>query len=257
MEKAYRIENISELKGFQAEDYSRIYYGSEFCQHLLPELSELSQVVDFAKKTKIGLSLLTPYLTNRGIDKVLKLMELLIEEEKELDQTFEIIINDYGLIHALREQKKPLKVVGRLLSWQKRAIRPYLKDENFDPDLSNFNTYSPDYIKLLKSYGINRIEFDNTFWGLPENLKEYGLGVSVYVPYVFIAFTSPRFCLHGNNVWTSDCLAACRGKPPIIMKSPRMPLPLIMKGNAQFYKNENLEKNIENKGVDRIVYENP
>lgn len=236
------------------KESSRVYFGSEFCEHLLPSSSALKRIMGKCGKLGKSLTLVTPYLTEKGVERTLKLIEILSEEAVSLDA--EVILNDFGMIYALRSEYSVHKGVGRLLSRQERCPRLLLKKDEARRNDADKSAYSPEYLDLIqREYGIRRIEFDNMTQGIPVGLSESGMEISVYIPFVFLTLTTPRFCLYADGRWEGRCRKKCLERPYVNMISPRMPHPIILRGNAQFYINRELEASIEEKGVDRIIYE--
>ncbi|MGM5482210.1 MAG: radical SAM protein [Nanobdellota archaeon] len=81
----------------------RVYFGSEFCERLLPSNAMLKKVKE--KNEKI--TFVTPPLTDIGIEKVLDLINV-------LDTKDEIMINDWGLYETIKKKDNPL-IFGRIL----------------------------------------------------------------------------------------------------------------------------------------------
>ena len=72
-------------------DETRIYFGNEFCEHLIPGIKETSQMLELCKERDIKLSYLTPYVTDFGIKRLLEIFEFL----NSLGFKGEVIINDF------------------------------------------------------------------------------------------------------------------------------------------------------------------
>lgn len=261
MEQAVYITRIEDLSRINVDLYSRLYFGHEFCERLLPTLEELEMALKFAKENDLHLTILTPYVTNEGIKSVNTLLNFLAREAPQS----EVVFNDYGVFRLLRNNYHTLKpVMGRLLSKMKRdpriisiyqllpeSARRYFK--GFSLDVSAFREF------LLKN-GITRVELDNVFQGLDLNISLLGFSASLYIPYAYV--TTTRACLaincdsHGMEdiVGIFPCKKECR-KYTFYLRSKAMPVTLIRKGNTIFVKNEEISNDIGEKGIDRIVHE--
>ena len=119
MESALFVSKISNLKYFNS-DYSRLYFGNEFCQNLLPSIEDLRYALNFASKRGIPFTLVTPFVT----DQYLPTIEGLIHEIDRLKPQSEVVFNDFGVFHMLnRLDCQLLPVMGRLLCRMKRGPR--------------------------------------------------------------------------------------------------------------------------------------
>lgn len=284
MEKAIFITKVSHLK-YVNDKYSRLYFGNEFCEKLIPSLKDLKKALSFARRKALDFSLVTPYVTNVGLERLNSLFELL----KKLGIKCEIIINDWGILNLINHRYPNLTpVLGRLLTKQKRGprlikllkrkTRPRLiKDPqnpkirhivfqkklplNLDPYYKGSNTSSVPIIhNFLIRQHIRRIELDNTGQGLFLELPKGKISASLYTPYIYI--TTTFFCLTAgcddkkkSFLKLKPCKRQCQ-KYIFKLRHRTMPKIIYLKGNTQFYKNTHLSiKNLKNSGVDRIVYE--
>src|SRR5436309_3542906 len=53
---------------FGAVSFTRCAYGNEFCEHLIPSPRQLEAVLSASDERQMGLTLLTPYVTDAGIE---------------------------------------------------------------------------------------------------------------------------------------------------------------------------------------------
>ncbi len=284
MERAIFITRLNQLKYIDC-GYSRLYYGNEFCERLIPVPDCLEQILSYTEKKKLDLSLVTPYVTSDGIKKIEALFELL----KSRRVACEIIINDWGVLNLLNHKYLSLTpVLGRLLTKQKRGprlikllkrqTRPRLiknsknskiKDLVFQKKLpaeldfyyKGSNAASvPAIHNFLISRHIRRIELDNTAQGLFLDFPEEKISASIYLPYVYISTTF--FCptagcdeKEGSLLKIKPCKRQCQ-RYIFKLRHRTMPKVIYLKGNTQFYKNARFQlKEWENLGADRIVYE--
>jgi len=98
------------------EEASRLYFGQEFCEHLIPSPEELRQAVYFARQLGWAFTYVTGYLTRDGITRTRANLDALVELEGE-----EVVVNDRGLLSVLRRDYPSLTpVMGRLLVRQTR-----------------------------------------------------------------------------------------------------------------------------------------
>ena len=260
MEQSLYISKITNLK-YWDQDFNRLYFGMEFCERLLPSLSQLKKALDFVQKNNAGFTLLTPYVTNSGLQKVEKLITTLLTSKPDS----EIVFNDWGVFHLIKEYHSPLKpVLGRLLNKMKRGPRivnikekiPAASNEYFmTPNLS-----IPEISDFLITHNIQRVEFDNLLQGLNLNGINNNLHLSLYLPFAYV--TTTRFCLMASinhpeelKIGVLPCKKECQ-QYAFSLFNPVMTTPLIRKGNTIFFSNEQIPNElIREKKIDRIVVE--
>jgi len=101
-------------------DCKRVYFGHETCEKLLPAFDEVQDLLEMTAKRQLKLSFVTPFLTERGMDKVI----LFLEKLKTMKlNSFEIVSSDWGLIHYVINNKAGTPVVGRFLAGQQVDFR--------------------------------------------------------------------------------------------------------------------------------------
>lgn len=283
MEKAVFITKLTQLK-YMGTQYTRLYYGNEFCQRLIPPVMHLERILCVIEKRKLNLSLVTPYVTNEGLEKVAALFELL----KKRQVNCEVIVNDWGVLNLLnREYPGFTPVLGRMLTKQKRGPRiikllerksgirliksPESPKQKFyvltkklplelDPYYKGSNTSSVAIIhNFLMKQRVKRIELDNVAQGLFLELPKEEIKASVYLPYVYISTTF--FCPTAgcdreeeSALKIKPCRKQCQ-KYVFKLRHKTMPKVIFLKGNTLFYKNPQAALNeFKALGIDRIVY---
>lgn len=258
MEQALYIAKTAHLKYWNG-DFTRLYFGMEFCERLLPSPSHLKKALDFTQKNQLAFTLVTPYVTEKGLSTVDKLITLLSEAAPES----EIVFNDWGVFHLLREKNYPVKpVMGRMLNKIKRGPRIANIKELIPPTSLNYfmtpGISIPGIQQFLLKNRIERVEFDNLLQGL--NLKGIcsDLHLSLYLPFAFI--TTTRFCFMSSQtspdamkIGVAPCKKECQNHAFSLL-NPVMTTPLIRKGNTIFFSNETIpEKSIRESKIDRVV----
>lgn len=259
MEQAIFISKIKNLN-YVTDKYSRLYFGVEFCESLIPTIEDLEQVLSFISKKGLSLTLVTPYLTDNGIGKLKPLIKFLIDEQ--LDS--EIVVNDWGLLRLLKKEYRDSDfelALGRLLTKQKKDPRilnltgkiPQGAIEHFM--MSNVDV--PILVNFLMNKGIRHVELDNLFQGLSRQNPQ--IKGSLYIPFVYV--TTTKLCLanlgekkSASLRVVSTCNKECQ-KYTFKLQHTRMPVDLFLKGNTIFFKNNRLPENLEELNIDRLVYQ--
>ncbi len=189
---------IKELFGRMA--FSRIYFGNEFCQHLIPSPSSLSKMYSAARAKGLTFTLLTPYVTDEGIERLRPLFEFLAGQQEPT----EVVVNDWGVLRLLRREFPHLSpVLGRLMTKMLRdpLATTYYARHPQTPEpalaaLKRSNLTVPVYQTFLKRSGIRMIEMDNVVQGMDMNFGELGFAGALYIPYGFVA--TGRICLFAS-----------------------------------------------------------
>lgn len=252
--------------------FTRIYFGQEFCERRLPGPGELAAALAEAGRRNMEFTLVTPFVTERGLGGVADLLRILDGDWPGS----EVVVNDWGVLYLLSAKFPRIRpVLGRLLNKIPRDPRmgPCLPGKSGDGNL--FRTCSlagPHMKKLLKKMKTGRVELDNYFQGLDDGLGRWGYRVSLYVPHGCIA--TGRICLFGSwglererkfSATEKMCSRRCRFHR-LELEAPGLPgagpgmYSLFLRGNTVFYRQEGdfLAGGLERArqlGVDRIVYQ--
>ncbi len=258
MDQALFISKRENLSYF-TPDFTRIYFGQEFCERLMPGAKDLAEVLAFADEQGVGFSLVTPYVTNKGLDALEKLLPMLAERRPDA----EVVCNDWGVLHLLRSDYPVLvPVLGRLLNKNKRGPRIMNIIDKVPPETRDYfvgtNLDVPAAAGFLKKRGVYRVEFDNLLQGLDLDKADPEIHKSLYLPFAFVSTT--RFCLTANcdsaegadYVGIMPCGRECK-EYTFGMANPVMGMPLIRKGNTLFFINETIPEVVNKGGVDRVV----
>ena len=116
MERAIFITHIDQLDGVDRcrkdGSYTRLYFGIEFCERLIPSVEEFKRALDYSRIHNLDISLVTPYVTDAGLSKLSSLFDYLTVNRIDC----EVIINDWGVLNLINKKYRSLKpVLGRLL----------------------------------------------------------------------------------------------------------------------------------------------
>ncbi len=257
MEKAAYITRL-ESAGEIHSSYSRLYYGTEFCQLMLPSARELGRAAALAQDRGLAFTLMTPYVTNSGLEQVDSLLD-------RLEDGAEVVVNDWGVMRRVRERGGLIPVLGRLLTRQRRGPKIIRVIDHLPEDAAAHfrgcgitNSILTDH---LASLGVERIELDNLLQGIS---PVGGFKASLYYPYGYIATT--RLCRvyrcdaadfasrYSQRRIPTRCDRPCE-RFVFTMDKESSPVPVYLKGNAELFKNEELPDNLDELGVDRLVHE--
>jgi len=256
MEQAIFISKVENLK-YYSPRFSRLYFGNEFCEHLVPSITNLEHVLDFTLQNSLDFTFVSPYVTDKGLEKLDSLLQKIVEKKPDS----EVVFNDYGVLRMLNSRYGGLEpVMGRLLNRMKRGPRLMMVIDKLPQTTVEYfrrsNLGVPILDQFLNENRVRRVELDNVLQGIdfaPGNLR-----VSLYMPFVYV--TTTRFCLVNSCdvpekreiIGIFPCGKECQ-KYTFYLTSPIMPVTLIRKGNTIFFSNEVLPDSLEDKGITRLV----
>lgn len=258
MEQALYITRLQQLD-YMRDDFTRLYFGAEFCERLIPTVDEASRIASFACERGLALTLMTPYVTDSGLERLGRLLDAVLAAGIRP----EVVFNDWGVLDlVLKEYPGASPVMGRLLNKTKRGPRIMNIIDKLPRECRDYFQScvlsAGDACDFLKQRGVVRVEFDNQLQGVRLDGTDSLISKSLYVPYVFVSTT--RFCLaagcddpeHIDCVGIGPCARQCRDYV-FQLDNPVMRLPLLRRGNAMFYVNDRLPDGFADSGFDRIV----
>ncbi|MFH1355329.1 MAG: hypothetical protein ABIH19_04180, partial [Candidatus Omnitrophota bacterium] len=277
MEKAIHITSLRNLKYFKEGAFQRIYWGQEFCQNLFPTLSDTDKIIEFSKKKGLGFTLVTPFVTEQGLAKVIKILKWL--KRKHVIKA-EIVINDWGVLEFIHSELKGIfgLSLGRLLVRQERdpsmkiiieKQKPFgLKSKDGKIKVFMHRVPSREYCKgikgsyinsvsvqhFLSDYGIKRVELNNVIQGM--EIQSVKLEKTVYTPFVNISTT--RFCPMKTKLQKIFRIGFCRKECQRyyeVLRNQLIPKFIYKRGNTTFYKNSLKPSLLNKSGIDRIVFQ--
>ncbi len=239
----------------------RIYFGAEFCQWRLPSPKALFNALAAAKKIGSPFTLLTPWVTDAGIDKLRKLFSVLKDEAPDS----EVVINDLGALVLLRDEFPGLAPsLGRVLIRQRRCPRVPAMMENLPSEgreiYMRTGAEDPLSARLMRRYGIRRVELDYPLQGLETDLGAAKLKASLYTPYAFVTLTRHCPASFDGRTWQAFNRSGCKIKGCVKnileLRNSAHEAPLLMRGNAQFVASRAASGQgpALPDGIDRIVF---
>ena len=215
---------------------SRVHFGNEFCERLLPSRSLLESVVKTVSAAGLGFSLIAPTLTDHGLDAAQQLLEA-------LPNGSEVVVNDWGLMRRVRHGFPRLHLsAGRLLC---RMLKEPRAPSAQYMEFGGHGFMSPGFEALLQRFGVSRLEIDVPPFATVEDLRAPDNQVSVHVPFGFT--TTGRICRIGSlhqpparkfatgHHCARECLSYATA-----MESAREPrgsgIRIFQRGNTVFYR---------------------
>lgn len=163
------------------------YFGSEFCEFLLPAAKVLKRALDLAKDAKRQLTLLTPLACDGVIERLRDILPLLPEDS-------ELVVNDWGVASFARREFPHLRLAaGRLLC---KMIKDPRLDNAVWASLYPHGLGGRSFHALLDRLGVVRIELDLPPYATPRLFSGLGIGAALHAPYAYVS--KGRLCKIGS-----------------------------------------------------------
>lgn len=165
---------------------THIYFGSEFCEHLLPSPRTLEQAIDYARANGLKFALLTPIASPDVLCRLSELLPL-------LPQGTEVVVNDWGVAALVAPYFPKLRLIAG------RVLCRMTKDPRLGSDWAqqcSHNLDSPWLQALLRRLNIEKVEIDMPLFANATALSHVPLLQSVHLPYFCIA--KGRMCRPGS-----------------------------------------------------------
>lgn len=165
---------------------THFYFGSEFCEFLLPSCTGLRQALAAAADAGLRLVLLTPIASPAMLPALEELLAL-------LPQGSEVVVNDWGVARLLATDYPYLQPVGG------RLLCRMTKDPRLDERWAGhcqLNVGAPTMLALFERLGIRRVELDLPLFAQEDTFDQLPLPVGVHLPYLYVA--KGRMCRIGG-----------------------------------------------------------
>ncbi len=251
IEKAVSAGTVGDVVSFTKDrGISRVYFGHEFCHHLLPDGDQLMEVMEICVKSRIPFTLTTSVLPPGGMERFQKLAEIL---DKKASGNQEILVGDWGALWYLHK-KYPRRfqiVLGRLLARQRTGPRIELiknKSPRQYESARRCHLNVEAFIMEMKAMGVVRFELDWPTAGIHRDfLKSIRCHVplSVHTPWVYVS-TTLRCPMTGPD--------GCRcGEAVHRLRSKSFPVDLYNRGNTLFYRSTGTREALDTGFFDRLV----
>lgn len=166
---------------------THLYFGSEFCEHLLPSKRTLQAGIELAQQHQLQFVLMTPISSPQVIRDLQQLLPM-------LPSTAEVIVNDWGVARLLRNDFPHLKAAaGRILC---RMIKdPRLGGPEWASQC-NHATGSSHFQAILTRLKLMRLEIDVPLFTTNDTFANGTLPMAVHLPYAYVA--KGRSCRPGS-----------------------------------------------------------
>jgi len=225
------------LKLFPQVSFSSLYFGSEFCQELLPGIRQAESFCELARDRGLEPVLLTPLVTHKGLRRVARLLGRLTLR----GWTPSVVFNDWGVFELVHSEHPTLRLrMGRLMN---RGLRdPRLDFRTMKPVVKNTGR-GAGLRKLASSLGVHAVETDADLEPGYLGTGADGMERTLHVPYTFVS--SGRNCLEraaatpdANGRFTHGLASGCKAPCRAVCRREHRPdvrAPMWRAGNTVFF----------------------
>jgi len=283
MEYVAHLHAVTRLaeSGWDVEAVTRLYFGQEFCDQLIPTPEDVCNAYYIARQYGWAFSLVTCVVTDAGLAAWMDNVEALLHAADAAGgDDIEVVVNDWGVLRRLRRQYPTVRpVLGRMLVKQKRLGEfpqhmPAPCMEEIDTTMDellrnqgsawrNLNLTIDGWREHLRSQGITRIDLDMTPQGVDLDTAGWGFAFSTYYPWSYL--TSGRSCPTAGLVDVvrrykpvdKPCPRVCRHANANLANLAIDPAPILHRGRVVMVFNDVFAAPYLNGTVpvDRLVYE--
>jgi hypothetical protein len=211
-----------------------VYFGSEFCEFLLPSADVLKRALHLAEQAQCAFALLTPIASDGVIARLGELLPL-------LPAGSELIVNDWGAAAFAQREFTGLRLAaGRMLC---KMIKDPRLDNAVWAELYPHGLGGRSFHALLDKLGIGRIELDVPPHARPQVFASLGREAAVHAPYAYA--TKGRICKIGSLALAPaqkfapgrECRRECLRYAATMQRPGKSAdLDTEQRGNAMFYR---------------------
>lgn len=159
-----------------------ICIGNEICFNLMPRLDMIEKIIDEADRIGYRCMFAFPPLQEDNVMYFKNIINILEKVFSQKDVMIEIICNDWGAIHFLRNFNFIHITVGTMLN-------KYLRDPRKLPIRVKSNFFADVQMKdFYESYNITSI-----LHSIPENMEEFSV-LNNYLMFPFVCYMSSEYC---------------------------------------------------------------
>ncbi len=166
---------------------THLYFGSEFCEQLLPSTRSLQTAIGAASGRGLKIVLQTPVASPAVVRRLESLFPLLPVDS-------EVVVNDWGVAHFLHERFPALRgIAGRILC---RMIKdPRLPGADWAHQCAP-GVDSPPLLGLFRQLGLDRVEIDVPMFPARDAFARLPPRTGVHLPFSYVA--KGRMCRIGS-----------------------------------------------------------
>ncbi len=248
----------SNLPQGQAFELEQIRLGNEFCERLIPSVGQIGKAIAVADKLQLGFALVISNLTDRGLEKIERILPLLPDDS-------EVVVNDWGTASYISTAYPALKLIaGRLLC--KHLKEPRIATPEEDP-VVKWPVENEYFLTVLADLNIQSAEVDLAPHTRPPDHKMEHISIGLHLGRGYSARS--QVCSIGSlHQFDEDkfspghqCLRECLDyivRVPQLIYPQTEQLQMYQRGTTWFYNYSDRMKQsiatvIERQSIDRVI----
>lgn len=212
---------------------THLYFGGEFCEHLLPTPEDLQRALAVAARHGLVPVLTTAVANDELIDRLEQLLPMLPADA-------EVVANDWGVASFVADRFPSLQLVAG------RQLAKMVKDPRL-PKVDLGRIYPSGFtagrqLGLLRQFGIRRMELDLPPQADSNLFAATGMELSVHAPFAYVA--KGRICKVGSLAQAlplkfspgGKCNRECLGLVEAEKEHSRSAQRTFQRGTTMFYR---------------------
>jgi hypothetical protein len=238
------------------EGWEGFRIGSEFCSQLVPSVKSVRSISE--KWDPGSLSLVTSVAGPDEITDVLRAVTTAVSQGWG-----EVVVNDWGVLGELGGMEGIGITAGRLLMRFRRGPGVFDPWDELDPATRRYFAWGPLYdspfLAFLRDKGVDRIELDSPRHWLPlPDLDGFRFSFHQDTRLISVSAACPWLYDEDKGTWNplGNCGRICTAHNDIVMTSPALKGPLLLRGRAIY---ERVKENIAAlelpENVDRFIFD--
>jgi len=238
------------------DGWDGIRIGSESCSQLLPSAENVRRLSE--NRDSGSLSLVTPVA---GPDEVTDVLSVVTKAVS--NGWGEVVVNDWGVLDEVGGTESIVITAGRLLMRFRRGPGVFDPWDGMDLPTRRYFAWGPLYdspfLAFLRDKGVTRIELDLPRHWLPlPDLDWFRFSLHQDTRLISVSAACPWLYDADKSAWNplSSCGRTCTAHKDIVMTSPALKGPLLLRGKAIL---ERIDVDIAELelpgGVDRLIFD--
>ncbi len=238
------------------EGWDGFRIGSESCSQLLPSAENVRRLSE--NRDPASLSLVTPVAGPDEITDVLSVVTTAVSHGWG-----EVVVNDWGVLDEVGGTEGIVITAGRLLMRFRRGPGVFDPWDEMDLTTRRYFAWGPLYdspfLAFLRAKGVTRIELDLPRHWLPlPDLEGFRFSLHQDTRLISVSAACPWLYDEDKGAWKplADCGRVCTAHKDIMMTSPALKGPLLLRGRAIL---ERVDVDITELNlpdpVDRVIYD--
>ena len=101
------INNTNRIDSFLSKNkkISRLYFGEEFCEELIPDLAKIEDFLQYVNGKDLDFTYVSGVVSNKALKREVDILRFL-NKQKVKNKKIEVVANDWGILSIIPEKFK-------------------------------------------------------------------------------------------------------------------------------------------------------